>query len=311
MAEAPKRKRTFRKFSYRGVDLDQLLELSTDSVSLPSPFPQASIRVVNERRKSLVTHIFVWPSDTGAARSSQSHRPWTPAKMHAEGGTAYCPRTTRAWGWASPSCGVGGKMTPDSGITRLTRRAFRCVACGDPGPGVSTALAAPPVPSRAIYIFQRRLCAARIFPVRLGKWFLGGLVALAVPRSLLCLPADHSEKEQHGSTRGTCQLPGVPDRPPAYARHLSVLTARAPRPRAVPTGHDAVRGRWGGGWVRVGWAILLPAAFCGPHRWGGARGRHTARGTTGTPTVPSCWAVPWLSGRHHIFIYIYSASESR
>merc|ERR1719157_440715 len=32
MADAPvKRKRTFRKFSYRGVDLDQLLELSTDS----------------------------------------------------------------------------------------------------------------------------------------------------------------------------------------------------------------------------------------------------------------------------------------
>ena len=36
-SEAPKRKRTFRKFSYRGVDLDQLLELSTDSVSRPPP----------------------------------------------------------------------------------------------------------------------------------------------------------------------------------------------------------------------------------------------------------------------------------
>mmetsp|Transcript_36590 Transcript_36590/g.95806 ORF Transcript_36590/g.95806 Transcript_36590/m.95806 type:complete len:145 (+) Transcript_36590:41-475(+) len=30
MADAPKKKRVFRKFSYRGVDLDQLLELSTD-----------------------------------------------------------------------------------------------------------------------------------------------------------------------------------------------------------------------------------------------------------------------------------------
>ena len=32
-APAPaKKKRTFRKYSYRGVDLDQLLELSTDQV---------------------------------------------------------------------------------------------------------------------------------------------------------------------------------------------------------------------------------------------------------------------------------------
>lgn len=33
MSDVPKKKRTFRKYSYRGIDLDQLLELSSEDVS--------------------------------------------------------------------------------------------------------------------------------------------------------------------------------------------------------------------------------------------------------------------------------------
>lgn len=68
MADASKKKsRTFRKFSYRGIDLDQLLELSTDQVSqtsepvaaaaahpdnLPAHSPTPYLSVGGDRRRA-------------------------------------------------------------------------------------------------------------------------------------------------------------------------------------------------------------------------------------------------------------------
>ena len=68
MADAPgKRKRTFRKFSYRGVDLDQLLELSTDSVSYPPPYHRQRLRV-GKRRDCVPPHFRVASATTPAQR---------------------------------------------------------------------------------------------------------------------------------------------------------------------------------------------------------------------------------------------------
>ena len=36
MADTQPKKRTFRKYTYRGVDLDQLLDMTTDQVRLES-----------------------------------------------------------------------------------------------------------------------------------------------------------------------------------------------------------------------------------------------------------------------------------
>ena len=53
MAETPKRKRAFRKYSYRGVDLDQLLELSTDQVCtiIPNAYIFPHITLAYDRCK--------------------------------------------------------------------------------------------------------------------------------------------------------------------------------------------------------------------------------------------------------------------